>query len=66
MEASGMAVMQKFLSVEKQNLCIRKKPDAQRKQTLAVAVGLGKVPMLPQKLLEELLPGIRGALFKGR
>jgi hypothetical protein len=31
---------------------------------LAVAVGLGKIPMLPEKLLEELLPGIRGALFK--
>jgi hypothetical protein len=29
-------------------------------------MGLGKVPMLPQKLLKELLPGIRGALIKGR
>jgi phage terminase small subunit len=66
MEASGMAVMQKFISTKKQNPCIRKKSDEQRKQTLAVAVGLGKVPMLPEKLLEELLPGIRGALFKGR
>jgi hypothetical protein len=36
------------------------------KQTLAVAVGLGKVPMLPQKLLKELLPGVSSALFKGR
>jgi hypothetical protein len=33
---------------------------------LAVAVGLGKIPVLPQKLLEELLPGVSGALFKGR
>jgi hypothetical protein len=33
---------------------------------LAVAVGLGKVPVLPEKLLEELLSGVRGALFKGR
>jgi hypothetical protein len=63
-EASGMAVREKFISTKKQNLCIRKKPDAQRKQTLAVAVGLGKVPVLPKKLLEELLPGVRGALFK--
>jgi hypothetical protein len=61
-----MAVMQKFISTKKQNLCVRKKPDAQRKQTLAVAVGLGKVPVLPKKLLEELLPGIRRALFKGK
>jgi hypothetical protein len=59
-----MAVGEKIVSTEKQNLCIRKKPDAQRKQTLAVAVGLGKVPVLPKKLLEELLPGIRGALSK--
>jgi hypothetical protein len=33
---------------------------------LAVAVGLSKVPVLPQKLLEELLPGVGSALFKGR
>jgi hypothetical protein len=32
--------------------------------TLAVAVSLGKIPVLPEKLLEELLPGIRGALSK--
>jgi hypothetical protein len=32
--------------------------------TLAVAVGLGKVPVLPKKLLEELLPGVRDALSK--
>jgi hypothetical protein len=38
----------------------------EKKQTLAVAVGLGKVPMLPQKLLKELLPGVSSALFKGR
>jgi hypothetical protein len=31
---------------------------------LVVAVGLGKVPVLPEKLLKELLPGVRGALFK--
>jgi hypothetical protein len=31
---------------------------------LAVAVSLGEVPMLPEELLEELLPGISGALFK--
>jgi hypothetical protein len=31
---------------------------------LAVAMGLGKVPVLPQKLLKEALPGVRCALFK--
>jgi hypothetical protein len=36
----------------------------QKKQTLAVAVGLSKLPVLPQKLLEELLPGVSSALFK--
>jgi hypothetical protein len=31
---------------------------------LALAVGLGKEPVLPHKLLKELLPGVQGALFK--
>jgi hypothetical protein len=34
--------------------------------TLAVAVSLGEIPVLPEKLLEELLPGVRRALFKGK
>jgi hypothetical protein len=34
------------------------------KLTLTFAVGLGEVPVLPQKLLKELLPGVQGALFK--
>jgi hypothetical protein len=38
----------------------------QKKQTLALAVGLSKLPVLPQKLLEELLPGVSSALFKGK
>jgi hypothetical protein len=59
-----MAVREKLISVEKQIFCIRNRPDARGKQTLAVAVGLGKVPVFPEKLLEELLPGVRGALFK--
>jgi hypothetical protein len=36
------------------------------KLTLAFAMRLRKVPMLPQKLLEEALPGVRRALFKGK
>jgi hypothetical protein len=56
----------KFISVRKENVPVRRCRRENRKQTLAVAVGLGKVPMLPEKLLEELLPGIRRALFKGR
>jgi hypothetical protein len=35
-----------------------------KKQTLVLAVSIGKKPVLPQKLLEELLPGVHGALFK--
>jgi hypothetical protein len=31
---------------------------------LAVAVGLSEIPVLPQKLLEEMLPGVGRALFK--
>jgi hypothetical protein len=38
--------------------------EKETKQTLAVAVGLSKVPMLPQKLLKEALPGVRRVLFK--
>jgi hypothetical protein len=39
--------------------------EKETKHTLAVAVGLSKVPMLPQKLLKKLLPGVSSALFKG-
>jgi hypothetical protein len=39
------------------------KPDEQG-LTLALDVRFGQLPVLPQKLLKELLPGIRRALFK--
>jgi hypothetical protein len=42
---------------------VQKKSEAE-KLTLALAVGLGEVPVLPQKLLKELLPGVQGALSK--
>jgi hypothetical protein len=32
--------------------------------TMALAVCLSKVPVLPKKLLEESLPGVGRALFK--
>ena len=41
----------------------KKKPGS-NKLTLAFAVGFGKLPVLPQKLLKEMLPGVQGALFK--
>ena len=31
---------------------------------MALVVGLRKLPVLPQKLLEEMLPGVQRALFK--
>jgi hypothetical protein len=31
---------------------------------LAFAVGFRKLPVLPQQLLKELVPGVRRALFK--
>jgi hypothetical protein len=34
------------------------------KLTLSLAVSLGKEPVLPQKLLEELLPAVQRALSK--
>jgi hypothetical protein len=38
-------------------------PEAKR-LTLAFAMCLREVPVLPKKLLEELLPGVCHALFK--
>jgi hypothetical protein len=38
-------------------------PEAQ-KLTLALDVCFSKVPMLPEKLLKEVLPGVGSALFK--
>ena len=35
-----------------------------KKLTLALAVGFGKEPVFPQKLLKELIPGVQGPLFK--
>ena len=40
-------------------------PEAQ-KLTLALAVRFSKIPVLPQKLLKEVLPGVGRALFKKR
>ena len=39
-----------------------KKSRRRNKLTLAFAVGFGKLPVLPQKLLKEMLPGVQGAL----
>ena len=40
-----------------------KRSRRRNKLTLAFAVGFGKLPVLPQKLLKEMLPGVQGALF---
>jgi hypothetical protein len=61
--ASGTTVKQKCVSIKEGNIPV-KRYRRQKKQTLAVAVGLSKLPVLPQKLLEELLPGVSSALFK--
>jgi hypothetical protein len=63
MEASGMDVMQNFVSNEKGKPTGEKKPEV-KELTLAAAVGLGKIPVLPQELLKEALPGVCRALFK--
>jgi hypothetical protein len=63
MEASGMAVEKKVVSTKKGEPSGTKMPEAQ-KFTLALAVRFSKVPVLPEKLLKEVPPGVGSALFK--
>jgi hypothetical protein len=67
MEASGMAVKRKVINAEIEEEPTGKKKPKQKRQkglTFTLAVRLRKLPVLPQKLLEEMLPGVGGALLK--
>ena len=39
-------------------------PERKKEPTLALAVRFSEVPVLPEKLLEEVPPGVGRALFK--
>jgi hypothetical protein len=61
--ASGTAGVQRVYKYLKKE-ATDKRSRMPKKLTLALAVGFRKLPVLPQKLLEEVLPGIQRALFK--